>query len=67
MTPELKEYLAELQRKAMRLQVLISAMNACLDDETLQDAVVAMVTAAEELATGLNSGLDSVSLPEGVA
>ncbi|MBL4919311.1 hypothetical protein [Szabonella alba] len=65
MNPELQQYLADLQRKAMRLQVLISAMNACLDDETLQDAVVAMVTAAEELATGLNHGLDSVSMPGG--
>lgn len=61
----LTEYLRKMQSNAMRVEKLLGAVSACIDDAERQNICVLMIEEGWTIARDLNQGLDSVNLPEG--
>ena len=62
---DLTEYLRKMQSNAMRVEKLLGAVSACIDDAERQTICVLMLEEGWTIARDLNRGLDSVNLPEG--
>ena len=61
----LAEYVDNQQVVAMNLKSVISALHDLMMARIAPDAQEQLISVALDMATTLNNGLDSVSLPEG--
>lgn len=64
MSQRLDEHLTKMHDRAMKIEGLVYALNACIDDPKLHSACVSMVEALASICPGLTVGLDTPLRPE---
>ncbi len=61
MNANLEKHLTDMHDKAMKVEGLVHALNACICDPDLHSTCVTMIEALAEIAPGLTVGLDTPS------
>lgn len=61
MSPSLDKHLTRMHDKAMQVDALVNALNACIADPNLHSLCVSMIKGLAQISPGLVEGLDTPS------